>query len=335
MPNSKSSSIREVVIDRCLSGPEMMNTNEIWDEVNRVLVEHGEKPVHSKVTILTDIASISERWNIEIEQKYIEKKKYFRYKDREFSIFKAPLRIEDIQKLNQTLDILKDFIGLPHFEWIEEINARIHATTYTNVEKLPIVSFARNTEYAQTLKHFTPLFDLIKAKVAISLTYKKFNSDTEKTHIVHPYHLKEYADRWYLVCSLEKYPDNLTCFAFDRIISYERSETPYRENTKIDIEEYFDSMVGLTIHEDTEPEEILLWVEDTEYPYIVSNPIHHSQRFVGNEKGGKVVSMKLYLNIELEMRILSYGEKVRVLAPSSFRERIKERVKSLNDAYKD
>lgn len=334
MPNSKSSSIREVVIDRCLSGPEMMNTNEIWDEVNRVLVEHGEKPVHSKVTILTDIASISERWNIEIEQKYIEKKKYFRYKDREFSIFKAPLRIEDIQKLNQTLDILKEFIGLPHFEWIEEINARIHATTYTNVEKLPIVSFARNTEYAQTLKHFTPLFDLIKAKVAISLTYKKFNSDIEKTHIVHPYHLKEYADRWYLVCSLEKHPDSLTCFAFDRIISYERSETPYRE-AKIDIEEYFDSMVGLTIHEDTEPEEILLWVEETEYPYIVTNPIHHSQRLVRNEAGGKVICMKLYINIELEMRLLSYGEKVKVLAPLTFKEKMKQRVLDMAKSYQE
>jgi len=335
MPNSRSSSIREIVIDRCLSGPRMMSLKEIWDEVNNVLEDRGEPVVRSKVTILSDIYGISDRWKVVIETTQLPKQKtvYYQYQDPDFSIYKAPLRIEDIQKLNQTLDILKDFVGLPHFEWIEEINARIHATTYANVEKVPIVSFAHNPEYSLALKHFTPLFDLIKSKVSISLTYKKFNSNNTKTHIVHPYHLKEYADRWYLVGAMERFPDSLTCFAFDRIISYERSETPYRENTKFDIEDYFDSMVGLTIYDNTKPEEVMLWVEEKQYPYIQTKPIHHSQKVVRNEDGGKVIKIKLYINIELEMRILAYGEKVKVLSPISFREKIEQRIKGMSNLY--
>lgn len=333
MANTKSSSLREVIIDRCLSGEGGMSVKQIWNEVNRVLVSHHERPIHSRVTILQDINNISYRWNAEICENRVGKVIFYRYKDPQFSIFKAPLKADDIQKLNQTIDLLKHFIGMPQFEWVEELNARVQAATYSDVGSLPIVTFAHNPEYAQSLRHFAPLFNCIKTKTAIELTYQKFHSEEPRTYVVHPYHLKEFVGRWYLIASVDHHPDSLTCFAFDRIVDFKRSDTKYRENTRFDIDEYFNSMVGLSIYPDTEPRDIELWVNEQEYPYLMTNPIHHSQKYLRDQDGGKVIGLHLYINYELEMRVLSYGEGVRVLAPQDFVERIKSRVDSLVKLY--
>ncbi len=335
MPNSKNPFVRELIIDRCLSGGKEMTLKEIMDEVNKDMAKRQEPGVYAKSTLLKDIKSISERWNVEILKTKRGDKFYYHYKDPVFSIYRSQLRTEDIEKLHQTIGILKNFVGLPHFEWIEELSARIHATTCVNQKQKPIVSFAHNPEYAHSLRHFTPLFDFIMADTAIELTYKRFNSELMRTHTVHPYHLKEYADRWYLVGVTESHPDSLTCFAFDRIVSYTRSDVPYRPNTSIDIEDHFNSMVGLTIYNDTEPQEVQLWVEDSEYPYLMTNPIHHSQQLVRNEQGGKVISLRLFVNFELEMRILSYGEYLKVLSPVELQQRIKKRCDASARLYAD
>ncbi len=333
MAKNKGYSIREVIIDRCLSGLRAMTINEILDKVNEELGYLLESPIKDRGTIWRDLKNIEAKWHIIIEEIKIGRKTYYKYSDPKFSIYKAPLSLDEMQKLNQTLDLLKDFTGLPYFDWIDVVNARISDTIYTNIKSQPIVSFERNPAHAQSMKHFAKLFDIIISKNAIDLTYKKFNSEHETTRTIHPYHLKEYEGRWYLVCSVDTHLDSLSCYGLDRIINYSLSEKSFHPNTKFNILEYFDSMVGLTINNNTELEEVLIWVANNEYPYIQTKPIHKSQEYVEDKSGGKIIRLKLYLNYELEMRILSYGEKVKVLAPKDFYDRIKSRIDMLTRLY--
>ena len=75
-------------------------------------------------------------------------------------------------------------------------------------------------------------------------------------------------------------------------------------------------MLGLTLNDDDEPQEVLIWVKNRDYPYLETNPIHESQKVVREENDGKVISLHICVNYELVMRIFSYNIGVKVLAPS-------------------
>ena len=312
-----------------------MTASEIMDEVNKYLQLQGLPAVSSKVTILGDIYSICKRWNVELSKNYRDNTVYYKYKDPLFSIYKSKLKIDDLEKINETIKALKKYVGLPQCAWVENVNAILHAYAYDNNDERPIVTFSHNPEYADNLKHFNPLFDFIRSKSAIVLTYKKFNSEVETTRILHPYQLKEYKSRWYLVGWCKEHPDHPSCFGLERIISFTKSDETYLENPGFDIVEYFRSMVGLTIYDDSVPQDVFIWVHKDEYPYIKTDPIHHSQKYVCDKDGGVIISLYLYINTELEMQLLSYGKWIKVLAPPELRQKMKDNVKAMSSHYED
>ena len=92
-------------------------------------------------------------------------------------------------------------------------------------------------------------------------------------------------------------------------------------------------MVGLTIPDGAVPQDVLLRVENSEYPYLETKPIHKSQKFVRDEDGGKIISLHLYINTELEMQLMSYGKWIKVLAPEELHQRMKERIVAMVNNY--
>ena len=93
-------------------------------------------------------------------------------------------------------------------------------------------------------------------------------------------------------------------------------------------------MLGLTLNDDDEPQEVLLWVKNSEYPYLETNPIHESQKIVREVDGGKILSLHILVNYELEMRLLAYGERVVVLSPEDLNQRMIDRLDSALNNYR-
>ena len=332
MPNTKKSLTRLIVIDRCLSGEKAMTLKEIMDLVNKELLEQQHPLVYRNSTITKDFNYISQKWRIIIDKKSKGKEYTYHYREPSFSIFKSALTPSELEKLYQLVDLIKDFTGLPQFEWLEEVSDRLQISALDETKRKPKVRFMHNPAIASYKKHFSPLYNIINEEKPIELTYRKFNSSEAKTYVVHPYELKEYLCRWYLVGSVDHHPETISCFGFDRIVSYKDSDVPFRENTRY-LDVYFNSMLGLTLNDDDEPQEVLLWVMNRDYPYLESNPIHESQKLVREENDGKVISLHICVNYELVMRIFSYNIGVKVLAPKNLLQDMMERVKTLFDYY--
>lgn len=333
MPNTRNSSIREIVIDKCLSGGKEMTLKEIWAEVNRELEARDEPVVRSKVTIIQDLKNISLRWNVQIDENKRGKYVYYKYNNPTFSIYTPSLNPEVLVKTKELIKDLECYKGLPNQDWIEEVCAYFHTIIHTDRRSEPIVTFDYTPQYVQSLRHFRPLLEAIQSETAIELTYQKFNTEQPRTYVVHPYQIRQYLKRWYLVASVDHHPESLTCFAFDRIVEFKPSTLAYRANTRFDIDEYFDSMVGLTIPDGTEPQDVILWVAEREYPYLKTNPIHTSQKLVREVEDGKIISLHLYINSELEMRLLSHNVGIKVLAPEELRQKMKERIGKMLENY--
>ena len=61
------------------------------------------------------------------------------------------------------------------------------------------------------------------------------------TWIIHPYYLKQYNNRWYLIGLNDNEYKDITHLGLDRIQSIEQAHTPFIENTFIeDFDEYFE-----------------------------------------------------------------------------------------------
>ena len=335
MPNTKDSQLRVQIIDRCLGSGKPMTRKEITNKVNNELASRGLPTVSSKTTILDDFDHISLRWGAEIVRKRKKNIWYYTYKDPSFSIYKRTLSPSELEKLRQIVDLIKDFTGLPQFDWLEEVCNRSQISTLSVSERKPIVKFARNPAMEQYRKFFNPLYEIIQDKKAIELTYQRFEAEASRTYVVHPYELMEYEARWYLVASVDHHPESLTTFCFDRIVDFKVSKVPFRENTKFDTDEYFDPMVGLTRPDGAVPQDVELWVDNSEYPYLKTKPIHKSQKLVREENGGKVISLHAIVNIELMMALLSYGKWIKVLAPPELRQKMKDNVKAMSSHYED
>ena len=83
-------------------------------------------------------------------------------------------------------------------------------------------------------------------------------------------------------------------------------------------------MIGVTVPENTEVEHIVLKFEKGRFPYIVSKPIHQSQKVLSEEEC--ILQIDVRPNNELTSRIFSFFPDVEVLEPAWYRNEIKEKI---------
>ena len=330
MANTRHTLMRELVIDECLRGSRHMSTKEILSKVNSFLINNQQTPVATPSTIIRDIRSIGERWKTKIIEEKIGRVVYYYYEDPNFSIFNSKITKQQMEKMLFTLEYISEFVGLPNSEWLNETKALLYSKVFGEAKRRkPFVLLSRNPMKDTTDRLFDQLSDYVLSGTSIELTYKRFNQDEERTHIISPYQLLEYQQRWYLFGLNVKHTESPACFALDRILSVKESEATFIDKPGFDAETYFGSVLGLTIPDGAVPQDVLLWVANRDYPYLETNPIHPSQQYVRDENDGKVISLHVILNYELEMRIFAYGDRMKVLAPESFRLAMNERIASL------
>ncbi len=330
MANVKNGAFRESIIDRCLRSRRGYSTQEIFDKVNDALRLRGEMPINALNTIRNDIVSIQSRWHTLVEEIRIGREKRYRYEDPDFSIFNSPLNDVEIEQLMQSVSLLRRFEGMPGFEWVEEMSAHLQSTVGTSAA--PVIGFDENPDL-KGMKYFTPLFNAITERKAIKITYHPFDSD-EIIDVVHPYYLKEYNQRWFLFGLNDSFK-TISNFALDRIESLELTNTKFIENTEIDFAHYFDNVIGVSVKSNKPVEEVRLWVDKEQLPYMLSKPIHKTQRIeTKNDDGSAIVAINVVQNFELQQLLLSFGERVNILSPQSLKDEILDRIKKNIDNYK-
>ena len=333
MPKTKSADVRIKVIDQCLSDHKRKySTAMIFQRCNEEL----ERKDFPKITAMNSIRSDMEQ----IERVYpgadIESYKegrniYYRYADPEFSIFKTPMKADEIIQLTQTLRLLKRFKGMPQFDWVNEIAERLGASLKLDEATDEIVGFDENLDL-EGMDYFTPLFNAIVDKQPLNLTYQSFKQDREETIIVHPYYLKQYNKRWFLIAWNDE-KGFLANFAFDRIKKIDNANVEYKP-TDIDFFDYFDDMIGVSKDTRTEPQKVKLWVSKETWPYVRTKPLHGAtQKTVSEDENGAVITIEVYLNYELEQQILYYGENMKVLEPAVLKQKIKQRLSDALNLY--
>lgn len=326
MPKTKSAELRIKVIDQCLSDPKRKySTAMIFQLCNEELERRDFCPITAMNSVRDDMEQIERIYpGAEIESYREGRNIYYRYKNPGFSIFKTPMKADEIIQLTQTLRLLRRFKGMPQFDWVDEIAERLGTSLKIDETTEEIVGFDENMDL-EGMDNFTPLFNAIVDKQPLKLTYQSFRQDSQETLVVHPYYLKQYNNRWFIIAWNDE-KDFMANFAFDRIKQVENANVPYKP-TDVNFFDYFDEMIGVSKDTRTEPQQVKLWVSKESWPYVKTKPLHGAtQRLVKMDETGAYITIEVYLNYELEQQILSFGENMKVIEPLKFKDRIKQRL---------
>lgn len=334
MSVNKNALIRYQVLDRCFRNTgRMYFWEDLLEECNKALMDFDPKSEGIQRRQLFDDIRFMESeagWSIPLGRIRHGRKVYYRYEDLSFSISNQPLNDSEAEQIKSALQIFSRFSGTPQFEWVNEMIPMLESKFGLIERKSEIISFESNIDL-KGLHFLTPLFNAIVNERVLLVKYKDFKSSEPYEITFHPYYLKQYNNRWFVfgLNSDNQVPNwNL---ALDRIESL--SETTQKcKQSETDWEEYFFDLVGVTRTESGILQEIVLKFSPEVAPYVITKPIHPSQKNK-NDSTGLEVKIKVIPNFELERLILSFGEQVKVISPQDFKERISQRLKSAGRLY--
>ena len=335
MATNKHAIIRYQTLDKCFRNPgRTYYIEDLIEACNAAIYEYsGIEDGVKRRQVLDDIKFMESEqgWNIPLDHIRDGHKVYFRYYDLNFSINNQPLNETEENQLKEALLTLSRFKGMPQFEWIDEITARLDSGLGLSKTSQQIIEFEQN-DFLQGLEHITPLYNAILYKKVLIVTYKSFKSGIKQTIIFHPYYLKQYKNRWFAFGLNEEF-GQITNLALDRIVGIEDCKKVYTPNTTIDFSEYFEDVIGVTVDKEANLQKIQLKVSSNLYPYIQTKPLHGSQKTKEKNDAFVVIELDLIPNYELESLILSFGEGIKVLSPGTLREKIKNRVQMTLNNY--
>ena len=177
----------------------------------------------------------------------------------------------------------------------------------------------------------TALVDAIKDQKTIEMTYQSFFSAEPNTFEAHPWCLKLFRQRWYLLARSEAY-DEPRIYALDRILDVKETTRKLKVPKKFNAHDFFSHYFGIIV-DGNEPETVRLKVDAGQAKYYKSLPLHDSQREVETTGEYTIFEYRLVPTFDFKQEVLSKGPSVEVLAPESFRQEILSDIKSMLERY--
>ena len=247
MPEAKHPLTRYKILDRFLNDRfRRYNIDELLDACNDKLELLGINPV-SKRQIYADIEYMKseEGFKAPIKSYQYGIRKYIRY-SHDFSIMATPISETELSQLQVAITSLHKYKGLPFYDWIDELLTKLQFKLGVRYDDENIIGFEQNKEMIG-LRFLSDIINYTLKHIAISIIYKPYNKD-EIFWTIHPYYLKQYNSRWFLMGWNEQY-DNLSIVPLDRIKRVEQSDKCFRPNKDIDFDLYFNNIIGVSIED--------------------------------------------------------------------------------------
>lgn len=361
---NKAAYLRYLAIDECLSTPgDGMTKKEIQAMVSKKIAERRGEHVRgidiqeegkeyndggqeiSIRQIEYDLNNMEEIFQFPFDLEKCKTKEgrlvKYKYPDKNFSIRNMPISSTEAIHLQAVLEMLSRLKGLPQQQWINETIEKLSDLHSVDVEN--VVEFDRTdfSDISDKLGVFYgPLYDAIVKKRVIRVKWISFK-DGQIEALIHPYLLKQYNHRWYLIGKSsvntimnEVGFEGILNVPIDRMIPYsDESVIGYEAKVDFeghDMEDFYSDLVGVTFTKEG-PMKVKFRVSDSLKPYIISKPIHESQTIIKSEVNTFII--EVHNNYELKSLLRSHGVGLEVLEPLSLRDEMKRDFETLVGMY--
>lgn len=335
MAVNKLALLRYNTIDKCLRNRfRKWTLDDLIEKVADALYEQeGISSGIGKRTIQADIQLMrSDKlgYNAPI---IVVDRKFYTYENAQYSIHNAAVSDTDMIKMKEAVSLLRQLSGFAYFEEMSDVIARLeHSVQYKSATSRTFIQLEYNKE-VKGLQWITPLTHAIKEELPLLINYKSFKSTNAIQKVYYPYLLKEFRNRWFLICKARGIKVLVT-LALDRIQDVqEMAKKDFISYKGIDFDTYYADCIGVTKSEKDRALKVVFWVNKANVPYIVTKPLHASQELIKEENEGCIFKMYVVSNFELQKELLSFGENIKVLGPKKLKDQIRKRLKAAAGNY--
>lgn len=258
----------------------------------------------------------------------------YHYTDPEYSIGNLRMKEADIDAIEFAARILRQFRGFSivgrYAEAIDRILDAVDVRRLLSQEEFEEFVQFETPVYTEGSTYIEPVINAIKERRVICIGHRPFNRTEYTLRTVHPYLLKEYRNRWYLV-GLDEEIREIRTFGLDRISSLDVVSLPFRSGN-FNSREYFRHTIGMIAPQE-KPPVVVLEFQKHQARYLLTQPLHASQQ-VTDESGETVTfRFEVHPTYELISFILGFGSNVRVLSPPSLQREIANRIDAMRALY--
>ncbi len=334
MSLNKNALIRYQAYDKLLQNRIGQNTwQKLLDFANEALVNSGKKEGVVKTQFYKDIEFMmsNPEWLAPIMKEKNGRTVYYYYSEKGFSINKSPISIAELGQISDALSLLSKFSVFEDYLFLNEAIPDLKKKLKINTPSENIMSFQDNIDYVG-LKYINDLFNAIVQKKVLSIDYQDFKRELPYTITFHPQYLKQYNSRWFVFGYNDGAENPRWNMALDRIISIQPLSIPYRRCEVKYWEDYFEEMIGVSRNPDDKPIDILLKFTPEMAKYVITKPLHSSQKYT-NTPEGHIVRLHLIQNYELKRLIISFAEAVEVISPLALKDKIKNTIERMRERY--
>ncbi len=176
---------------------------------------------------------------------------------------------------------------------------------------------------AQGTEHLYSLLHAIKNRRCITFDYRKFWDETLSQRHLEPYALKEFKSRWYLL-GKDIRDGRIKRFGLDRLTRLKISENQFVYPEDYNVQQSQRYCFGIMGATGDQPQEVVLSFVPFQGNYIKTLPLHPSQEILVDTNDELRIKLTVYPTQDLLMELLSYGPRLKVLAPEELVAQVKQ-----------
>lgn len=195
-------------------------------------------------------------------------------------------------------------------------------------------------EHIPSGQEFFPLISqALRKNIRLSLSYKSFHLNTPMYTevLIEPLCLKLFKRRWYLLAhNVEKNAKRI--YALDRISQLKPTNQKFTYPQNFNPEAFFADFFGIatdSIINTQTPIKVILKTYREFSLYLLSLPLHHSQRLIEEGDDYKIFEYRLIPTFDFMQELLSHGDYVMIVEPQSIRDKMYCLARNILKAYSE
>lgn len=180
------------------------------------------------------------------------------------------------------------------------------------------------------------IVNAMRDEKAVELTYQSFNREEPNCFEAHPWCLKLFRRRWYMLARSEGYLQPRIYALDKRMRNVVPLKKKLRKPAMFDGEKFFSDYFGIITAGDGEaPSVITLKVRADQAKYLETLPLHPSQQLVEGTPEYSIFQYRLIPTFDFKQELLSRGSAVQVLSPGWLRTEMEEEIDRMLSSYRE
>jgi len=246
----------------------------------------------------------------------------YQYTDPDYTLSGVTLQPEERDALNEAVEVIRAIGGSRISDKFSHVVEKILSASLesSHAEQLPILQ-TMIPPRSRGYEYFDLLYAACKEHIPVSFIHFSYQSRQFKHVLLHPFLIKEFDNRWYVIGYSEKH-EAARAFGFDRISFPYLVKKAFVKVGDAIKKDYLQNIYGVYPLRTPEVETVGIGADELITQYFQAYPIHESQQMVKRSSGRSTITLHLIPSMELARFILSHGNHISIREPLWFREQV-------------